>query len=150
MAEAFGLASNIISVIHITADVIARLNEIKKNADGVPRSLQALATVLPTLKLSLKKICQALDDDIVPEDSREALTPLISACEDEIQAVSDLITKMRPKDLSTIARNFKAVASFRYDDDVAYHKATIDSYISALTLERITSGPSNDVNGRPS
>lgn len=149
MAEAFALASNIISVIHITTEVINRLNDFKNTVDGVPRALRAISNELPTLRLALKKIQGALDDGRIPEDSREALEPLLTDFKKQIRAISGIIDKMRPEDLSRMARNLKAVKSFRYDDQIKYHESVIRGYSSTLSLERMLSGPGKDLAGRP-
>lgn len=147
MAEALSLAVNIITVIHITTEVINRLNDFRDSADGVPKTLQAISNELPTLRLALKKIAEGIEDGRIPEDSQEALQPLIEDFEKQIRAIADIIEKMRPKDPSRMARNFKAVTSFRYDDDIKYHEKVIRGYSSTLSLERVVSGPTKDLAG---
>jgi hypothetical protein len=147
--EAFALATNIASVAHITVEVLQRLNDFKTTVNGVPRALQALSNELPTLKHVLDKMRQAVEDGSVPEDSIEALNPLIADFEEQISALLAIINKMQPKDSSRIARNLKAVTSFRYDADIKYRESVIRGYASTLSLERIISGPGKDLAGRP-
>jgi hypothetical protein len=147
--EAFALATNIASVAHITVEVLQRLNDFKNTVNGVPRALQALSNELPTLKHVLDKMRQAVEDGSVPEDSIEALNPLIADFEEQIRALLAIINKMQPKDPSRIARNLKAVTSFRYDADIKYRESVIRGYASTLSLERIISGPGKDLAGRP-
>ncbi|KAH7401149.1 hypothetical protein DE146DRAFT_496044 [Phaeosphaeria sp. MPI-PUGE-AT-0046c] len=145
MAEALSLAANIIAVIHVTTEVIQRLNDFRNTVNGIPRVLQAIANELPTLTLSLNKINEAIEDGRVPEDSQNALQPLITDFEKQIQAMLDIIKKMQPKDTTRMKRNLKAVASFRYDGQIKYHESVIRGYASTLQLERIVSGPAKDV-----
>jgi hypothetical protein len=145
--EALSLAANIISVVHVTSEIIDRLNDFKNTVDGIPRTLQAISNELPTLKLTLKKVAEAIEDGRVTEDSEEALRPLLADFEEQIRAIGDIVEKMRPKDPSRIARNFKAVTSFRYDDQIKYHESVIRGYASTLSLERVVSGPGKDLAG---
>jgi hypothetical protein len=148
MAEAFGLAANIISIVHITSQVIKRLNDFKNTADGVPRALQALSNELPTLKLTLSKVHKADEEGCIPDDSKAALKPLLAGLEAEISAIAEIIENMRPRNSSILARNFKAIKSLRYDDDIKHHEQVIRGYVSTLSLERIVSGPGKDLAGR--
>jgi hypothetical protein len=140
--EAFGIAANIISIIHITTEVVKRLNDFNSTIEGLPRALKSLSVELPTLMNSLKRIQQAIDDGRVDEDSQEALGPLVKDFEQQIQALSDIIVKMRPKFDSSTARNLKAVSSFRYDSEVKQIERVIRGYVSTLTLESATSSNS--------
>jgi hypothetical protein len=133
--EAFGVAANIISIIHITTEVVKRLNDFRSTVEGLPRALKSLSVELPTLIHTLKRIRQAIDDGWVDEDSQEALEPLVRDLEQQIQALSDIILKMRPKVDSNAARNFKAVTSFRYDSEVKHIEGVIRGYVAILTLE---------------
>lgn len=133
--EAFGVAANIISIIHITTEVVKRLNDFKATTEGLPRTLKSLSVELPTLINSLKRIRQAIDDGRVSEESQEALEPLIKDFELQIQALSDIILKMRPRVDSNAARSLKAVTSFRYDSEVKHIEGVIRGYVSTLTLE---------------
>jgi len=148
MAEAFGIAANIISIIHVTTEVIDRLNDFRKTVDGLPRALQAISNELPTLRLALKRVNRAEEDGRLEEDSRDALKPILEGMEAEISAISDIVDKVRPKDSSSMARNLRALASFRFDDDIKHHESVIRGYISTLSLERIVSGPGKDLAGR--
>jgi hypothetical protein len=145
--ETLSLVANILAVLHITTEVIARINEFRDTVDGVPKALQALGNELPTLSLVLKKIHEATLDGRIPEDSAEALEPLIKNFEEQIQAVLEIVRKMRPKDNSRMARNIKAVTSFKYDSDIKYHESVIRGYASTLSLERVVSGPGKDLAG---
>jgi hypothetical protein len=145
--EVFSLAVNIITVIDITAKVINRLNEFRDSADGVPKTLRAISNELPTLRLALKKISEGIEDGRITEDSQDALQPLIKDFEEQILAILNIIDKMRPKDPSRMARNLKAVTSFRYDDEIKYHEKVIRGYTSTLSLERVMSGPTKDLSG---
>jgi hypothetical protein len=145
--EALSLAANILSIIHIATEVIARINEFKNTIDGVPKTLQALANELPTLSLVLKKIHAATLEGRIPEDSAEALEPLIKNFGEQIQAVLGIIEKMRPRDSSRMARNIKAMTSFKYDGEIKYHESVIRGYASTLSLERVVSGPGKDLAG---
>jgi hypothetical protein len=145
--EVFSLAVNIITVIHITTEVVNRLNEFRASADGIPKTLRAISNELPTLRLALQKIAEGIEDGRIPEDSQEALQPLIKDFEEQIRAILDIIDKIRPKDSSRMARNFKAVTSFRYDDEIKYREKVIRGYSSTLSLERVVSGPTKDLSG---
>jgi hypothetical protein len=145
--EALSLAANIIAVVHITTEVIDRLRDFKNTVDGVPRALQAISNELPTLKLALNKIHEAIEEGRVPEDSQEALKPLITDFQEQIRAIIDIIDKLRPKDPSRMTRNLKAVASFRYDGQIKYHESVIRGYASTLSLERVVTGPGKDLAG---
>jgi hypothetical protein len=147
--EAFALATNIASVAHITVEVLQRLNDFKATVNGVPRALQALSNELPTLKHILDTLRQAVENGSVPEDSVEALDPLMKDFEEQIRAVLAIIDKMQPGNSTRMARNFKAVTSFRYDADIKYRETVIRGYASTLSLERIVSGPGKDLAGRP-
>jgi hypothetical protein len=133
--EAFGAAVNIITIIHITADVIKRLNDCKATVEGLPRALQALSVELPVLNNSLKRIRQAIEDGLIPEDSKEALEPLIKDFEQQVRALLGIMDKMRPRDNSSTSRNWKALTSFRYDGEVEHIEGVIRGYVSTLTLE---------------
>lgn len=133
--EAFGVAANIISIIHITTEVVKRLNDFRATTEGLPRALKSLSVELPTLINSLRRIRQAIDDGRVSEESQEALEPLIKDFELQIQALSDIILKMRPRVNSNASRNLKAVTSFRYDSEVKHIEGVIRGYVSTLTLE---------------
>lgn len=148
MAEALSLAANIIAVVHITTEVIQRLNDFRSTINGIPRALQAIANELPALNLTLNKINEAIEDGRIPEDSQNALQPLITDFGKQIEAISDIIEKMRPKDTSRMTRNLKAVTSFRYDGQIKYHESVIRGYASTLQLERIVSGPTKDLDGK--
>jgi len=147
MAEAFGLAANILSIVHITTELINRLNDFKKTVDGLPRALQAISNELPALKLALKRVNEAGEDGHIAEDSKVALEPLLKDMEAQISALLAIIEKVRPKDPSRLARNLKAVTSFQYDEKIKYHESVIRGYISTLSLERIVSGPGKDLTG---
>jgi hypothetical protein len=147
--EAFSLAVNIVTVIHITTEVINRLNEFRDSVEGIPRTLQAISNELPTLRLVLKRISEAIEDGRVAEDSQEALKPLIKDFEDQMNAIVEIIDKIRPKDSSRMTRNLKAVTSFRYDDQIKRHEKVIRGYSSTLSLERVVSGPAKDLAGMP-
>ncbi|CAN9127988.1 unnamed protein product [Alternaria alternata] len=133
--EAFGVAANIISIIHITTEVVQRLNDFKATVEGLPRALKSLSVELPTLINSLRRIRQAIEDGRVSQESQEALEPLIKDFEFQIQSLSDIILKMRPRVNSNTARNLKAVTSFRYDSEVKQIESVIRNYVSTLTLE---------------
>jgi hypothetical protein len=45
--EAFGIAANIISIVHITTEVVKRLNDFKSTVEGLPRALKSLGVELP-------------------------------------------------------------------------------------------------------
>jgi hypothetical protein len=145
--EALSLAANIISVVHVTSEVIDRLNDFRSSVDGIPRTLQALSNELPTLRLVLKKISEAINDGHVPEDSQEALRPLITDFEEHVEAIKDIVEKMRPKEEGRMARNIMAVKSFRYDGQIKEHEKVIRGYASTLSLERVVSGPGKDLAG---
>lgn len=145
--EAFGVAANIISIIHITTEVVKRLNDFKTTVEGLPRALKSLSVELPTLINSLKRIRQAIEDGRVSEESQVALEPLIKDFEFQIQTLSDIILKMRPKGSSNTARNLKAVTSFRYDSEVKYIESVIRGYVSTLTLESTISADSRGTSG---
>lgn len=83
--EAFSLAANILSVIHITTEVLERLNEFKDQAAGLPKALQAFSNELPALRVCLERIETAEKDGALPEDSRDALKPLIEDCQSRLQ-----------------------------------------------------------------
>jgi hypothetical protein len=146
--EALSLAANIISVVHVTSEVIDRLNDFKNTIDGLPRALQAISNELPTLRLTLKKVSEAIEEGRVAEDSQDALQHLIADFEEHICAIADIVDKMRPKDPSRMARNLKAVTSFRYDSQIKYHESVIRGYASTLSLERIVSGSGKDLAGK--
>jgi hypothetical protein len=145
--EGLSLAANIIAVVDLTAKVIERLNDFRNSINGIPRTLQALSNELPALNLVLGKIRRASDEGRIPEDSRDALKPLMTDFAEHIQAILDIIEKMRPKDNSRMARNLKAVGSFRYDGQIQYHESVIRKYAQTLSLERIVSGPEKDIAG---
>lgn len=147
MAEALSLAANIIAVIHITTEVIQRLNDFRNTVNGLPRALQAIANELPTLNLALNKITEAIKDGRVPEDNQNALQPLITDFEKHIQAILDIIKKVQPKDTARMTRSLKAMTSFRYDGQIKYHESIIRGYSQTLLLERIVSGPAKDLDG---
>jgi hypothetical protein len=145
--EALSLAANIISVVHVTSEVIDRLHDFKTTLDGLPRTLQAISNELPTLRLTLKKVSEAIDDGRVTEDSQDALRPLIADFEEQIRSLAEIVEKMRPKEEGRMARNFKAVKSFKYDGQIKYHESVIRGYAATLSLERIVSGPGKDLAG---
>lgn len=146
--EAFGLAANIVSLIHITTEVIKRLNDFKTTATGVPRSLQNLTYELPALNQVLRNIHEAIECGSVPQDSIEALEPLLTDFSEQIKAITDIVEKVRPKDPSRLARNLKAFKSFQYDEEIKDRTSVIRGYTTTLTLERIVSGPGKDLPGR--
>jgi hypothetical protein len=146
--EAFGVAANIISIIHITTEVVKRLNDFKATVAGLPKALSSLSVELPTLIYSLKRIRQAIEDGRVSEESQEALEPLIKDFEFQIQALSDIIVKMRPRVNSNTARNLKAVTSFRYDSEVKHIESVIRGYVSTLTLESTIAADSRGTAGK--
>ena len=145
--EAFGVAANIISIIHITTEVVQRLNDFKATVEGLPRALKSLSVVLPTLINSLRRIRQAIEDGRVSQESQEALEPLIKDFEFQIQSLSDIILKMRPRVNSNTARNLKAVTSFRYDSEVKQIESVIRNYVSTLTLESTIAADSRGTTG---
>jgi hypothetical protein len=145
--EALSLAANIISVVHVTSEIIERLNDFRNTIDGLPRALQAISNELPTLKLTLKKVSEAIEDGRVTEDSQEALKPLIADFEFQIRSIAEIVEKMKPRDPSRMTRNLKAVTSFRYDGRIKYHEGVIRGYASTLSLERVVSGPGKDLAG---
>jgi hypothetical protein len=145
--EGLSLAANIIAVVDLTAKVIERLNDFRNSINGIPRTLQTISNELPALNLVLGKIRRASDEGRIPEDSRDALKPLMTDFAEHIQAILDIIEKMRPKDNSRMARNLKAVGSFRYDGQIQYHESVIRKYAQTLSLERIVSGPEKDIAG---
>ncbi|KAH7340049.1 hypothetical protein BKA66DRAFT_577234 [Pyrenochaeta sp. MPI-SDFR-AT-0127] len=149
MAEVFGLAANILSVVHITAEVIERLNDFRTQAGGLPKALQAFSNELPALRVCIKRIESAERDGLLPNDSREALKPLMQDCEKQIEALINIINKVQTKGTSDVIRNVKAVASFRYDSEIQYRRTVIREYISTLTSERVISGPSIPVAALP-
>jgi predicted transcriptional regulator len=145
--EAFGVAANIISIIHITTEVVQRLNDFKATVEGLPRALKSLSVELPTLINSLRRIRQAIEDGRVSQESQEALEPLIKDFEFQIQSLSDIILKMRPTVNSNTARNLKAVTSFRYDSEVKQIESVIRNYVSTLTLESTIAADSRGTTG---
>jgi hypothetical protein len=145
--EALSLAANIISVVHVTSELIERLNDFKNTIDGLPRALQAISNELPTLRLTLKKVSEAIQDGRVTEDSQEALKPLITDFEEQICSIAEIVEKMKPRNPSRMTRNLKAVTSFRYDSRIKYHEGVIRGYASTLSLERVVSGPGKDLAG---
>jgi predicted transcriptional regulator len=145
--EAFGVAANIISIIHITTEVVQRLNDFKATVEGLPRALKSLSVELPTLINSLRRIRQAIEDGRVSQESQEALEPLIKDFEFQIQSLSDIILKMRPRVNSNTARNLKAVTSFRYDSEVKQIESVIRNYVSTLTLESTIAADSRGTTG---
>jgi hypothetical protein len=145
--DGISLAANIIAVVDLTTKVIERLNDFRNSINGIPRMLQAISNELPALNLVLSKIQKAIDDGRIAEDSRDALNPLMLDFKEHIQAILDIIEKIRPKDNSRMARNLKAVGSFRYDGQIQYHESVIRKYAQTLSLERIVSGPEKDVAG---
>jgi hypothetical protein len=100
------------------------------------------------LKLTLSKVRQADEAGCIPDDSKAALKPLLTGLEAEISAIAEIIENMRPRNSSTLARNFKAIKSLRYDDDIKHHEQVIRGYVSTLSLERIVSGPGKDLASR--
>ena len=145
--EAFGVAANIISIIHITTEVVQRLNDFKATVEGLPRALKSLSVELPTLINSLRRIRQAIEDGRVSQESQEALEPLIKDFEFQIQSLSYIILKMRPRVNSNTARNLKAVTSFRYDSEVKQIESVIRNYVSTLTLESTIAADSRGTTG---
>lgn len=136
MAEAFGLAANIVSIVHIATEVIKRLNDFKKTVDGLPRVLQDCAFRLPYMTAALKDIRRAIEQGRIPEGRRETLKQHLGGLEKHIRGLLDIVTKMRPKDSSSIARNFKAVTSFRYDEDINYHVDALQKFEPVLLAEQ--------------
>lgn len=125
MAETLSIVANVIAVIDITTKVLERLDDFRNTVNGIPRALQAIANELPTLDLTLNKISEAITDGRIPDDSQNALQPLITDFGKQIQAILDIIEKVQPKDPSRMTRNFKAVTSFRHDDQIKYHESVI-------------------------
>ncbi|KAF2133627.1 TPR-like protein [Dothidotthia symphoricarpi CBS 119687] len=143
---AFGLAANILAVVQITAELLTRINEFRSTAEGLPRGFQSLQKELPILTLSLKRIDLAIKDGLVPDDSTEALNPIIEDCKEQIKALKDIIDKVLPKkNATTVARVTKAVTSFRYDGEVKHREEVIRGYVAMLTLERVVSSSSRDL-----
>jgi hypothetical protein len=83
----------------------------------------------------------------VSQESQEALEPLIKDFEFQIQSLSDIILKMRPRVNSNTARNLKAVTSFRYDSEVKQIESVIRNYVSTLTLESTIAADSRGTTG---
>jgi hypothetical protein len=132
--EAFAAAVNIITIIHITTDVIKRLNDFRETVEGLPKALQPLSLELPALNDCLKCINQAMDDGSISEDSQEILKPLIRDFQRQMRALMVIMDKMRPKDSSSTSRNWKALTSFQYDSEVEHIEGIIRRYASTLTL----------------
>lgn len=141
--EVLSVVTNIVSLVQVTCHIINRINDFNSKAGGLPRTLQTFAIELPTLKLTLERLDQAVKNGLIPDDSIQALCPILENCGKEILALKNIIDKVVVKGDSSVI--FKAVASFRYDDEVEERKKAIKDYLGTLMLERFISNSSNGI-----
>ncbi|USP73621.1 hypothetical protein yc1106_00895 [Curvularia clavata] len=133
--EAFGAAANIISVIHITCEVIQRLKDFRNSIQGLPKSLETLSFELPVLKDCLDQIERDLQNGQIQNGDDRSLYSLLKAFELSLQRLSDIIQKMRPESESAVARNMKALTSFQFDSEVDRIREDIRGYTATLNLK---------------
>jgi hypothetical protein len=137
MAETLAAASAISTVLQLVDygyRVLKRLEEYQSKLGELPEAFRHIKAELPVLLDALKKTKAAIEAGSIQDDSREALTPAVAGCQEQIEMLDELITKVLPTPSDSWARRrTKALGSLRYDAKVVKITAVIRSYVQTLT-----------------
>lgn len=138
MAEALGalgVASNIIQLIEFSSHVVVRINDYHSTVDEVPKNLAPIKENLELLVKTLNLINPAVSTGQMKQGTPEALAQVIEACQGQIQALNEVLSKILPTPgESSLRRMKKAFHSITYDSKIEKIQAAIRDHIQTLSL----------------
>jgi hypothetical protein len=138
MAEpllALGIVASIIQLIDFSSKVIRRLDEFKVDGRKIPRTLQNLKTKFALLRKALQQVKNSIDAGFVGDDNEATLSSAVRGCQELIQEVDDIITKILPSsDDSKQTRVKKVLASFHQEAKIRSINKTLNDHIRTLTF----------------
>ena len=151
MAEglaAVGLASAIVQFIDFGTKILTRLSFFSAEVEGVPKPFRLIRIQLPLILKTLQQIKDQADARRVSEDTAKALQAVVGECIAAVQQLDEILQKALPNDKASSWQVFrKALSSLAQDKKIAQLQASIEQYISTLTLHQtlVTSRSSKDL-----
>jgi hypothetical protein len=138
MAEllaAVSIAASILHLIEFSSKVIRRLDEFQAGGRKIPRTLQNLKTKLAVLRKALAHVKNSIDAGLVGDDNDATLRSAVRGCQELIQEVDDIITRILPSpDDSKQKRVKKVLASFHQEAKISRIIKTLNDHIRDLTF----------------
>jgi hypothetical protein len=143
--EVVSAIASIGQLIDLGIKVINRMNEFRDKSIRLPKAFRHIQIELPVFINILRETKATSDANQLSDSGRKALKTLIRECYVQIHTLNTLLTKALPKssDSGTI-RSWKAVTSFRYDDDVKEVETVIRKYLQTLSHQGIASARKKD------
>jgi hypothetical protein len=140
MAElaALQVAASIIQVIDVGIRVIKRLQDFKKNANGLPDAFKHINLRLPLFVDALRQTNAALED--MTDSTRKAFRPAIEECLVQIRKLEITIETVLPKESDRgFARSWKALISVKSESDIKEMDRIIKEYMELMAQHQTSS-----------
>jgi hypothetical protein len=142
MAEAFavvGIVASIVQLVDFSTTVILRLEEFHSTAGEIPKSFRQFKIELPVLSNALQNISRVIETDSMDTKTRDALTPVVDGCRDQIAQVDVILAKVLPAaNDSWQTRSKKAMMSLHQEPKVEKIAKILRGYIATLTFYHTT------------
>lgn len=149
MAEALATLSvvaSILQVMDIGLKVTNRINESRKKGTTLPDAFRHVATRLPVFIDTLRETKDNIEH--LTDSARKALSPAIEECLIQITKLEAILDKVLPKADESGTRGWKAVVSFKYDNEVKEVDDVIRHYMEAMAQHRQLSSTNRNLGGK--
>lgn len=115
--------------------MLRRLNEFRSKAGDLPDSFHQIATDLPLLIRTLDITKDGIDRGQVDEKTELALSPVITACQKQVEALDQLLERILPTGDSWRNKTVAALKSVLKESNVEKKKiqSAIKGHLDALT-----------------
>lgn len=113
--ETVGIIANVVQVTDFSTKLLRRISEYGSKATELPEAFRHVSVELPLLLDTLEHFRKNIEANVVSDQSKKALEPVMKNCRNEIVELGRLIDKALPKDGDGgLKRGWKAVGSLRY------------------------------------
>jgi hypothetical protein len=130
-----GVVSSIVQLVDFGSRVLKRLHEYQTTLGEIPEAFRAIKTELPILLNTLDQTKSAAENDVLKQETKLALLPVIDACLNNVKELENIINKNLPVTSDSWGkRSRKAVSSFRQDAKIKKITVDIQRQIRTLTF----------------
>jgi len=144
--EVLGAVASVGQLIDLSLKVINRMRDFRNEANTLPKIFQSIEIQLPVFVEILRTTKAANDANRRSNIGSKALDRLIQRCYVQIDILNTLLEKMLPHSTdSGMVRGWKAVKSFRHDDDVKTAERVIRDCLETLSHQGIAAARTSDL-----
>jgi hypothetical protein len=122
MAEvvAVGLAVSIITIVEVSAKVLARLYEYHSGSQRMPRAFQDIKTRLPVIRNIMEQIRKECEGGLLTAIAQNELSHLVENCLEQVTRLEELIEKIVPISTDSPQQRLRKMMTYiRKGKDVA-------------------------------